>query len=328
MKLIWDYLKQYRGTALAFLGFAGIFAAVLSLYRLEAEAVLYALILCALLAVVLLTVRFLSFRRRRKLHAELTDSISVRIHDLPEPKTPEEQDGYDLLHALHGQLSAQIAELKAERQESLDYYTAWVHQIKTPIAVLRMELQGEDSPEHRAMLDELFRIEQYVEMVLSWQRLTGGVNDLVLREVKVDDVIRESLHKYAPLLVRRKIRMEFTPTGEKALTDEKWLGFILEQLLSNAAKYARGGTVRIACESGVLTVSDTGIGIAPEDLPRVFEKGFTGYNGRAESRATGLGLYLSKMAAERLSHSISIQSEEGKGTAVSLNLNRRSLWVE
>lgn len=211
----------------------------------------------------------------------------------------------------------------------MDYYTTWVHQIKTPISVMRMNLQGEDTEEHRELLAELFRVEQYVEMALNWMRLGSDSKDFLFREYALDGIIRQAIRKYAPQFIRRRIRLVYEPAEGKVLTDEKWLLFIIEQLLSNAVKYTQQGSVSIrVVPEKVLEIEDTGIGIAPEDVPRIFEKGFTGYNGRADKKSTGLGLYLCRLTAEKLSHKISVESQVGVGTKVSIDLHSDTLWVE
>ena len=292
-RLFGEYVKQYRMSGLVFLLFTGIFAAVFSLYELETEAVLYASGICAVVGIVLLGFHFLSFCRAHRERRRLLAGIEYTYGELPKPKNLPEKDYQQMIGAL-GKISAgYLTDWERERQDSLDYYTTWVHQIKTPIAVMRMYLQGEDTREHRELLAELFRIEQYVEMVLSYIRLGSRENDLVIREYELDAVIRQAVHKYAPQFVRKKIRLVYEPVKVRVVTDEKWLLFILEQLLANAVKYTLEGTITIrAGQDKKLSVSDTGIGIAPEDLPRIFEKGFTGYNGRADKKATGLGLNL------------------------------------
>ena len=218
---------------------------------------------------------------------------------------------------------------QARWRDSLDYYTTWVHQIKTPISVMRMTLEGEDTEEHRELSSQLFRIEQYVEMVLSYLRLESDSSDYVFQEYDLDSILRQAIRKYAPLFVRQRVRLVYEPVRRTVLTDEKWLLFIVEQILSNSLKYTRSGSVTITVSpDAVLRIADTGMGIAPEDLPRIFEKGFTGYNGRADKKSTGLGLYLCRMAAERLSHRIWAESQPGKGTSVFLDLHREALEVE
>jgi signal transduction histidine kinase len=219
-------------------------------------------------------------------------------------------------------------EFSARYDDMTEYYTLWAHQIKTPIAAMRLLLQ-EEGPDPRALSEELFRIEQYVEMALCYLRLDGGVSDYVLREADLDEVIRQALRKYAPQFIRKKIRLNYEPVGAGALTDEKWLSFVVEQVLSNALKYTPGGEIAIRLEAPLtLAISDTGIGIAPEDLPRVFEKGYTGLNGRFDKRATGIGLYLCRRIMTKLGHGISIESQPGEGTTVRLDLSVKPLEVE
>ncbi len=328
-RLFGEYVKQYRMSGLVFLLFTGIFAAVFSLYELETEAVLYASGICAVVGIVLLGFHFLSFCRAHRERRRLLAGIEYTYGELPKPKNLPEKDYQQMIGAL-GKISAgYLTDWERERQDSLDYYTTWVHQIKTPIAVMRMYLQGEDTREHRELLAELFRIEQYVEMVLSYIRLGSRENDLVIREYELDAVIRQAVHKYAPQFVRKKIRLVYEPVKVRVVTDEKWLLFILEQLLANAVKYTLEGTITIrAGQDKKLSVSDTGIGIAPEDLPRIFEKGFTGYNGRADKKATGLGLNLCRQAAEKLGIRITAESEPGKGSTFTLDLSEKKVEIE
>ena len=328
-QLLGEFLWQYWKTALVFLLFAIIYAAVFSLYALEAEAVFYAAGLCALAAVVILGFRFTGYVRDYHHRKQILQHIELEYQNLPKAETVSEKDYQQMIYALGKINSSLLTDWQREQQESLDYYITWVHQIKTPIAVMRMTLQGEDTEEHRELLAELFRIEQYVEMVLSYIRLGSSQTDFVFQEYDLDAIIRQAIHKYAAQLVRCRIRLIYEPVEMKVLTDEKWLLFILEQLLSNAVKYTRKGTVTIAVSpEQILSVTDTGMGIAPEDLPRIFEKGFTGYHGRVDKKATGLGLYLCKQTAGKLGIDISVKSEPGKGSSFFLNLRKDILEVE
>lgn len=170
----------------------------------------------------------------------------------------------------------------------------------------------------REIESELFKIEQYVEMVLQYLRLNSSVNDFVLQEYELDGIVRQAVRKYAPMFIRKKLSLHYEPLQVKAVTDEKWLTFVVEQVLSNAIKYTSSGDIYIRMESGCLVIEDTGIGILPEDLPRIFDKGYTGYNGRSDKKASGIGLYLVKKILKKLGHKILIESEPGKGTKVKL----------
>lgn len=320
------YVWQYKYTVCMFAIYINIFAFIFYLYDLDTEAVWYAAGLCVLLTVVVLTIQFLFYIKRHRQRQRILKNIRILDEQLPEPKTLAENDYQQMIFALKQIYDVVLTEWQNERQENMNYYTTWVHQIKTPISVMRMILQAEDTKENRELATELFRIEQYVEMVLCYLRLGSESSDFVIQEYKLDTVIRQAIHKYASLFIRKRIQLEYEPTEIIVLTDEKWLLFIIEQMLSNAIKYTQEGAVTITVtQDKRLKIADTGIGIAPEDVPRIFEKGFTGYNGRADKKSTGLGLYLCKMAADRLSHKISVTSEIGKGTVFSIDLHSETI---
>lgn len=327
--ILWQFLWQRRWTTALFLGFAGIYAVIFSLYDIELEAVLYAGGLCVLLGTVAWGVSLVYYCRAHRERLRILQNVEILEGELPGPHTLAEADYLEMVRRLKEAYDRNLREWQRERTESMDYYTTWVHQIKTPISVMRMKLQGEDTEGNRELLAELFRTEQYVEMALNWMRLGNDSSDFVFREYPLDEILRQAIHKYAPQLVRNRIRLSYEPTEMMVLTDEKWLLFLIEQILSNAVKYARNGSLTISVTPDmILRIADTGIGIAPEDVPRIFEKGFTGYNGRADKKSTGLGLYLCRLTAEKLSHKISVESTVGEGTVFSIDLHRDALWVE
>lgn len=324
MKILKDVLRRNRAAILAVLAMTAINAAVFLLYDIWAEPMLYAAVPAYLLLAALLAADFLREKKRSAERARTLAAIASEWRSLPEADTLAEADYQAMIAALVAQSEHIVSEADAERQDMLDYYTAWVHQIKTPIAVMRLKL-ADDTPEHHALSVELQRIEQYVDMVLQYIRLGSGTTDLVIREYRLDDLIRESVRKLAPQFVEKRLRLEYNPTEATVVTDQKWFVCILDQLLSNAVKYTPSGTVTIAYQDGVLTVSDTGIGIAPEDLPRIFEKGYTGLNGRLGQKSSGLGLYLAKKAADLLSIPLSAESAVGSGSAFRLDLRQRGI---
>ena len=328
-KILRLLLRELTPSLLLFTAQLALILLVGSLYQVERETILYTCGLCLLLW---LGATALHVNRQLRDHAQRRQIRSTVAWDcarLPQPRTLTQQDDREMLEHLAAQVRTLTDQLQNQRRESLDYYTTWVHQIKTPIAALHMLLEEEDTEEHRAMAAELFRIEQYVNLALSFIRLDSETNDLSLQRCPLDPIIREAIHKYAPLMVRKRLRLRYEPPSVCVLTDEKWLLFILEQLLSNAVKYTnRGGITISVTEDQKLTISDTGMGIAPEDLPQIFEKGFTGYNGRADKKATGLGLYLCKRAAALLGVGISARSTVGEGSAFTLDLAQEPLEVE
>jgi hypothetical protein len=325
------FLKEYMGELAMLIAFAVIAGVVFYLYGVEPEPICYAFVLCMLLYFLLLAARFVQYCRCVKSRERLADDLKIldRALRFPEACTLAERDYQEMIRMLTDHCRELLTGWEKERQDSLDYYSTWVHQIKTPIAVMRMQLQGEDTEENRTLLAELFRIEQYVEMVLSYIRLGSSQTDFVFQEYELDAMIRQAIRKYASQFVHNRIRLIYEPVSVRVLTDEKWLLFLLEQLLSNAVKYTPRGTVSITVSpEQVLSVSDTGIGIAPSDLPRIFEKGFTGYNGRADQKATGLGLYLCRQTADRLGIRLWAESKPGEGSTFFLDLKQKRLIAE
>ena len=226
---------------------------------------------------------------------------------------------------LAAQQQALETRMNAQYQDMLDYYTLWAHQIKTPIASMRLCLQQEDTPQARRLLQELSRAEQYVEMVMVYLRLNGG-SDLVLRECQLDGIVRRAVRRFAGEFIGRKLKLCYEPLNVSCVTDEKWLLFVIEQVLSNSLKYTRAGSITIELEAPkTLVIRDTGIGVAPEDLPRIFEKGYTGYNGRGDQKASGLGLYLCRTICKRLGHTITASSVPDHGTAIRITLEQRQV---
>ena len=153
-------------------------------------------------------------------------------------------------------------------------------------------------------------------MVLAYLRMKSTDTDYVFKTCELDELVRQAIRKFSFEFIRKKIRIDFDVTREKVLTDEKWLVFVLEQLLSNAMKYTKQGSIHIYGQDSTLYIEDSGIGIDPSDLPRVFEKGFTGLNGRNDKQASGLGLYLCKSIMNKLSHDMEIQSQINKGILI------------
>ena len=324
----WDYLRYRRRMLLAAAVCCVIFAASFALYRLPLRAVLYPVGLCLLVG---LGFAVWDYRRTLKRHRALTgcgDLTAELLRELPPPESLAEEDyRAQLLHLR--QLCTELQSAADNRyRDAIEYYTTWAHQIKTPIASMRLALQGEDTALFRRLLSDLSRTEQYVEMVLGYLRTEDMASDIRFEEMDMDSLIREQIHKFARIFIGKKLSLEYQEVSETVLTDEKWLGFVLGQILSNALKYTKKGKISIYMSKSrphTLVIEDTGIGIRAEDLPRVFEKGFTGYNGREENRSTGIGLYLCGKIMKRLDHGIRIESELGKGTKVFLELGRKKM---
>lgn len=329
VRILLQFFWEQRMVGLFLVLTISIFALVFSMYDIKLEAILYASMLCLTAGLLFEGVHLISYLRRHTEQQKRLQGLPISYTELLPPRTLAEQDLQAMVQKLGEQYTAVTTDWQRQQKESLDYYSAWVHQIKTPISSMKMILQQEDTEENHLLSAELFRIEQYTEMALQYLRLDSKTNDFVFQQYDLDSIIRQAIRKYAPQFILRKIRLIYEPVSMTILTDEKWMLFLLEQLLSNAIKYTPHGSVTISVTpEKVLQVADTGIGIAPEDLPRIFEKGFTGYNGRADKKSTGLGLYLCQQAAKKISVSLSVTSEVGKGSVFSVHLDIPPLQVE
>lgn len=323
------YLRAQR-RGMLFWGFCClIFTVSFALYGLPLGAVLYPAALCAAAGGIIL---LLSLRKSRAVCQEL----SLMQHhpadlpdELPAAQSPQEQAYQALLLALHTDRQKLKSDMNARYHDMTEYYTVWAHQIKTPIAAIRLALQNEDTPLSRRLTGEVGRVEQYVQMALTYLRLGSDSSDYVIRSCALDDIVRPAVRRFAGEFIQRKIQLNYQMLNYTVITDEKWLGFVVEQVLSNALKYTLQGSVSIYMEpEGVLCIRDTGIGIAPEDLPRVFEKGYTGYNGRSHRKASGLGLYLCREILTRLGHSVSAESQVDHGTTIRIDLRQHKTMQE
>ena len=329
MKLFLSYIRERRIAVIGYIIFTATLTASFILYHLPLAAVAYPAALCLIAGAILTCFDYRRMMRKRREIERLQGLCANMIDSLPPADTIEEKDYQALIEALRNEVAATRTSLNSRYRDAMDYYTVWAHQIKTPIASMRLNLQNHDSELSRQIASDLTRVEQYVEMALTFLRLDSEESDYVIAECEVDEVIKQAVKKFSGEFISRHIGLDYQPTGIRAVSDEKWLAFVIEQVLSNALKYTKEGRIRIYAENThTVCISDSGVGIAPEDLPRVFDKGYTGYNGRTDKRATGLGLYLCRRVCDNLGHKISASSALGRGTTVRLDFSREKLEIE
>lgn len=332
MKNAAAYLKTNRKVIVLMVLWTVIFLAVFFLSRLPLEAVGYGMLLFTVLGGIYIAIDFREFIRRLKELEQVKKHIAVSRERIPTAENPLEEQYQALLEEVFRYKCRLESEYDNRYSEMMDYYTMWVHQIKTPIAAMHLLLQSEEVPDKGELEEQLFKTEEYVGMVLQYLRVGGMAADLKFRQYSLDGIVRQAVRKYSKSFIRKHLRMNYQELDCIVVTDEKWLLFVIEQILSNAVKYtASKGRVSVYMDRKrpkTLVIEDTGIGISQEDLPRIFEKGFTGYNGRRDKKSTGLGLYLCKTITDKLNHKITITSVEGEGTRVALGLETAKLEVD
>lgn len=317
-------------------------AVTMILNEIQFVEIAYGLMLCFFITIVAIVVGFCrhysSFRQLERMQ----ENIVVESDVMKTPEYMYEGQYQNCIRTLANENNRIRNEMLNRQQDMTEYYSMWVHQVKTPIAALKLlidedmavyvESENTDEDDTRVINEkqkrnELFRIEEYIDMALQYTRLGAQTNDFVIERILLDGVIKNSIHKYAKQFIYKKLRLNYEPKEIMAVTDKKWLGFVIDQLLSNAIKYTKQGSITIraeqitdtSSESASIIIQDTGMGISAEDIPRICENGYTGYNGHSEKHSTGIGLYLCKEILDKLGHRISVTSEIGRGTRVEIS---------
>lgn len=347
MKLFLDYISKIKFYIILQLFPVMLAEIIFFLYQLPIEPMVYATVFWLITGICACLNGFYRYRKKVEQLELIAAAPDINLSQMDSPVGQDERFQQEIMQQLN-QMRIDVENASQKSSEDMtDYYTMWAHQSKTPIFALRLLLQ-ESPEENKEKLSELFKIEQYVEMVLGYLRTEDMSSDLKLSRCSLDRIIRDQIHKYAGIFVSKKLTLTYESISQDVLTDEKWLGFVIGQILSNALKYTRTGGIRIYLEKKLsldtddvsisignddcnkvenltLVIEDTGIGIRAEDIPRIFEKGYTGVNGRDDNRATGIGLYLSNKIMRKLGHRLYIISTEGKGTKVSLEFSVEDL---
>lgn len=299
-----------------------VFTLDLFMFQMPVRVVIAPGLVCLEAMIIYMVIDYRKQKDKYRILSNSTQLIEEAFDNMPETNDVIEQQYQEMVKILAEKLNnSELAE-NNKYNAMLDYFSIWVHQIKTPISSMRLLLDGEDSKEARKVASELNRIEQYVEMVLTYLRLDSQTNDFVFRKCCIDEIVRQSIRRFARDFISKKLSLDYTGIEGDIVTDSKWFGFVIEQVLSNALKYTYEGGIRIYRQEDMLVISDTGIGIATEDLPRVFENSYTGYNGRSKEASSGIGLYLCKRICDSLGVKLCIESEVAKGTSVYIGLTQ------
>ena len=318
MEILKSYLKKNIKVYILFIVFIFIFFIMFYLYNLPLEALIYTGSFCFLAALVASFSDFVNYRESYRKLKFLEENILNDLDALPKSLDIRIDYYHKIIEKLYEELEKLTQENRQKNTDMVDYYSMWVHQIKTPIAAMNFLLDNEEV-DQKILQQELFKIERYVEMVLTYIRLDSISSDYVITKINLDEVVKESVKKYATIFINKKIKLNYVSHETMVISDKKWLSFAFEQILGNSVKYSsNGGEITIETCENKLVIEDNGMGIKEEDLPRIFEKGFTGFNGRYEKKSSGLGLYLCKKTLDKLGHHIEISSKVGEGTRIEI----------
>lgn len=293
-----------------------------------------------LLALALAVVEAYDFLRRRRFYTEFEalcqslDQTYLLTEVLDRPSFLEGRLAYDALQEATKAMNDRIAGYRRSSEEYRDYLETWIHEVKTPIAAAELATANDCTPATARIAGELARIDDCVEQALYYARGTTLERDYLIASVDLGDLVRSVVRDRSRVLIDAKVAPVLGDLSVTVLADAKWCAFVLAQVVDNAAKYRTPATSALpdahltftaevieagsAAERVVLHVADDGIGMPPEDVPRAFDRGFTGRNGRAYAKSTGMGLYLCRRLCDKMGLGITLASEEGCGTTVSI----------
>ena len=296
------------------------------------------LLILSVWTLILLAGLFLTYWQRERQMRQLLDmagQLSERylISEVMElPEQAEDQVYYRLLKMAGKSMLEQIGEIRRERQEYKEYIEQWIHEIKTPITAMKLLCENHRTDWTKELLMELEKTNRFTEQALYYARSEHTEKDYSVRKMALIQVVHQAIADNKYLLLQSGMHLEVEEIQDTVYSDDKWVRFILNQLIANAVKYRTGQPIlRFSThrqqDQVVLVVEDNGIGISATDLPRIFEKGFTGQNGRNVQQSTGIGLYLCKRLCEKLGIGITAESSEN-GASISLAFHINCLIYE
>ena len=321
-----EYLKDQLPAIVTHI--LSMFFCVVFLSAIDMQASILSLLLVfwILIAAIYIHIRFF-FRKRYfaeiLLQLERLDKKYLISEVMEHPILTEDKIYYNLLKAANKSMMEQVSESKRERKEYKEYIEQWIHDVKTPISAMKLLCENNKSGTTRKLMAELTKVSHYTDQALYYARSENVEKDYLIKEVSLSEMIHAAVAENKQLLLQNHISVEVKDCDDTVYTDEKWIGFILNQLIANAVKYSKKEpkiTFEANSKQGqvVLSIGDDGVGISESDLPRIFEKGFTGENGRTGKSSTGIGLFLCKGLCEKLGIGIAVKSESGQGTQVEL----------
>lgn len=305
-------------------------------WHLASRNLIYTHVFCFLLVSLYIII---GYYYRRSFYLNLQDVIDSKQENfhvaMPEPQNAEQSLYIQLIQNVHSNHSEQLQKLIYEKRDHQDFIMSWVHEVKLPIAASHLLMSNSSGKDLDFLVDkledELTKIDNYVEQALYYSRIDSFSKDYFITDISLNAIIKNSVKKYAKFFITKRIRFRMEDSDSFVQSDSKWLTFIINQIITNSLKYtAEDGNLTVLIEEDSkekrLLIQDTGVGIKDEDLHRVFERGFTGSNGRIHTKSTGMGLYLAKQMAIKLGHEISIESEEGMYTSIIIHFPKMSSY--
>ena len=306
------YLKDNHSVYLLLLVVILVFDSILMLCNIDTSLIIYPNVIVLFIIIVYIFFDYYKYKNKHELLTKGFYEDNDCLYD---------EDYQKIINELEAKIRQLETNNHKVKKEMSDYYSLWVHQIKTPISAMQLTLENEDSQLSRKLMLELLHIEQYVDMVLTYQKLSDG-SDYVFEENELDVMIKDTIRYLRLEFIERKISLKYEPINRTIITDKKWFEFVLKQLISNALKYTRKGSIEIYLEDNCLCIKDDGIGIKESDLKRIFERGYTGSNGHDNKNSSGIGLYLCTNIVSNLGLKLSATSSIGLGSVFKIDLSQ------
>lgn len=326
------YLKTNFLIILLFIVIIAIINLILISFKTNEQAII-GVTLTAIIGFILSTIY--DFNRRKKFYSkflnnlELLDKKYLITEMIEKPNFYEGEILYDALYEIDKSMAEEIKNYSLSLVDFKEYIEMWIHEVKLPLASLNLIVHNHKELSDKKIVEQLKRIDDDVEQVLYYVRSENAQKDYLIKETKISKVISNVAMKNKDILLENNINLEVEVGDKKVLTDSKWLEFIVNQIISNSIKYIKKGVehyIKITAKENeksiILKIYDNGIGIKKSDIPKVFDKTFTGNNGRKIETSTGMGLYITKQLCKKLGHKVTIDSKENEYTEVSIFFNK------
>ncbi|MFM1525055.1 MULTISPECIES: sensor histidine kinase [Helcococcus] len=328
MSLFINYIKDKIKSIILSVFILVIFFLVYRLYEINMEAFLYASVLSISIGFIIFIISFLRYKNyieELNLLKNMENNDEINILNKNDKISKEYKI---ILKKLNDKIYKTELKYKDEIKNQEEFFIMWTHQVKLPITAIKILLDTEENVDKSIIKSQLNRIDQYTKMVLAYIRLNSENFDFLIEKINLDNIIKNVIKNFKTEFIYKNIKLNFSKTDLDIVTDKKWFEFVIEQILSNSLKYTNEGSIDIFVENGILKIKDSGIGINKSDLPRIFEKGYTGYNGRKNEDSSGLGLYLISNVLKKLHFNIWIESEVKIGTIVNIDLSQKDKIFE
>lgn len=330
------YLKDKLYFIILFLTFLSLIILLLVGFKVSLELIIVIISLLVIFAILVLIIEYLKKRNFYNEFINIVDKLDKKYLVIEMLNPPNFQEGeilYNKLYGINKSMLENIKNYEISMNDFKDYIEMWIHEVKIPLSSLVLMIHNNKNNISSKMVDQVNRLDNYVDQVLFYVRAENAEKDYLIKKTYLNKVINKIALKNKDYILENNIDFNVLNCEKKVLTDSKWLEFIIDQIINNSIKYKReiaSSFIKIYTEENNeelrLIIYDNGIGIDAKDLPRVFDKTYTGTNGRLKSKSTGMGLYIAKNLCEKLGHKIAIESKVNEYTKVIITFNKESIY--